>query len=788
MSYTSTHWGVYRPVVEGGKLRALEPAPWDRDPSPIGQSMAAAIDGPARVRRPAVREGFLREVQGGRRESSRRRGQEAFVEVPWDEALDLVAAELRRVRERHGNPAIFGGSYGWASAGRFHHAQGQLHRFLNGFGGYAYSVDTYSLGAGRVLLPHIVADMDSLLAQHTSWDVLGEHCDLFVAFGGLPLRNGQVSPGGASDHQLNGALQRLTQGRTKFINVSPVRHDLDGAPNAEWLPIRPGSDTALMVAIAHVLITEGLHDQAFLARYCVGFEPFEAYVLGTSDRQPKTAAWAAARTGIAADRITALARQMAAGRTLVNTAYSLQRAQHGEQPFWMAVVLAAMLGQIGLPGGGFGLGYGCMNNTGSGRAPFSGPRLPQGRNPVETFIPVARIADMLLHPGEPFDYNGRHLHYPEARLVYWAGGNPFHHHQDLNRLVQAWQRPETIIVHEPFWTATARHADIVLPVTTPLERDDIGSAASDRFMIAMKAAIGPIGRARDDYTIFSQLAARLGFEGDFTQGRDAMQWLRHLYDESRERAAAHHIELPGFDSFWVEGRFEVPRPARPVVMLEGFRADPAAHALPTPSGKIEIHSATIAGFDYEDCLGHPAWFEPAPSSWPLHLLSSQPATRLHSQYDHGSVSAASKIAGCEPLTMNPQDAAFRSIAAGDVVRVFNVRGAFLAGVRLSDGLMPGVVQIATGAWYDPMDPRRPGSLDKHGNPNLVTPDVGSSRLSQGCSAQSARVEIERWQETLPALPTVTAFEPPSLVASLPASPSPAPPLNARATVRARSRA
>ncbi len=753
--YTSLHWGTYRPQVRDGKLQALLPAEWDRDPSPIGASIPGAIDSPSRIRRPAVRQGFLERPGSG----GDRRGLEPFVEVDWDTALDLAASELSRVRERHGNRAIFGGSYGWASAGRFHHAQSQLHRFLNGFGGYVYSVDSYSLGAGRVLMPHIVGNMDWLLAQHSSWNNLAEHCQLFVAFGGLPAKNAQTSPGGASDHLLRPALRRMAEAGVRFINISPLRGDLDG-DDVEWWPIRPGSDTALMLALAHVLVSENLHDSAFLARHAVGFEVFRDYLLGHADGQPKDPAWAAALTDIPAPRIVELARRMAASRCMLNIAYSLQRAIHGEQPFWMLVTLAALLGQIGLPGGGFGVGYGCMNNTGSGRAAFSGPRLAQGQNPVEDFIPVARFVDMLLHPGAPFDYNGQSRRYPEVRLLHWAGGNVFHHHQDLNRLIRAWQKPETIIVQEQYWTAQAKYADIVLPATTALERDDIGSAASDRFMIAMKRAIEPVGEARDDHCILAGLARRLGFADAFTEGRTPAEWLRHLYDDSRQRATGHGIELPPFDAFWDAGRFEIAYPPDETVLLESFRRDPLANPLPTPSGKLEIFSARIAGFGYPDCPGHPVWLEPPAARHPLHLLSNQPQTRLHSQYDHGAYSRASKIHGREPLTLHPEDAAARGIAAGDVVRVYNQRGALLAGAVLSDGIRPGVVQLATGAWYDPLSPGEPGSLEVHGNPNVLTNDVGASRLSQGCSAQTCRVQIERWQGEAP---PISAFEPPPLL-------------------------
>lgn len=757
MAFTSTHWGNYRPVVRDGKLTGMEPAPWDSDPSPIGQSIPGAIDSPTRVRRPAVRRGFLHPAT--RHDSGAQRGREAFVEVPWDEALDLVAAELRRVRDTHGNRAIFGGSYGWSSAGRFHHAQSQLHRFLNGFGGYVYSKDSYSLGAGRVLLPHIVDAMDNLLQQHTSWEVLERRCELFVSFGGLPARNTQVSPGGASQHGVRPALRRMAAaGRTRFVNISPVRDDMAEVPQAQWLAVRPGTDVALMLGLAHVLLAENLHDRAFPASHTTGFEQVRDYILGHGDGQPKTPRWAAERCGIAAEDIVSLARRMAAQRTLINVVYSLQRARHGEQTFWMAVTLAALLGQIGLPGGGFGLGYGCMNYIGSGQTSFSGARLPQGHNAVAQFIPVARIADMLLQPGAPFEYNGGQHRYPDVRLVYWAGGNVFHHHQDLNRTIEAWQRPETIITHEQYWTAQARHSDIVLPATTALERDDIGSASNERFMVAMQAAIAPVGEARDDYAIFTALAQRLDFAQAYTEGRDTGQWLRHLYESSRPRAQAQGIALPAFDDFWQAGHFELPAPQRPVVLLERFRADPIAHPLPTPSGRIELYSETIAGFGYDDCPGHATWFAPEmDSDSPIHLLSVQPATRLHSQYDHGAVSRASKIAGREPIALNTADAAARGIADGDVVRVFNRRGAFLAGARLSDGILSGVAQIATGAWYDPVDAHRPHSLDKHGNANVVTPDIGSSRLGQGCAAQTTRVQIERWEARLP---PITAFDPP----------------------------
>lgn len=768
MRLTSSHWGTYTVDDTAADGPRLLPLPGDPDPSPIGLSMLAAYrDGP-RVQRPSVRASWLRDGAGARPDL---RGREPFVEVAWDHALDLVAAEVERVRTQHGNRAIFGGSYGWSSAGRFHHAQSQVHRFLNATGGYVRHQDSYSLGAARVLMPHIVASMDELMASHHAWSVLVEHTKLFVGFGGVPAKNAQVSAGGNCEHRTRPGLAAMARAGCRFVNFSPVRVDLDAPPESvEWIPIRPGSDTAVMLALAHSIVAAGRHDRLQIERLTVGFERFESYLLGRDDGIAKDARWAAALSGVPADRIERLAHELCDTRSLVNTSWSLQRADHGEQPFWALVSLAACIGQIGLPGGGFGVGYGAANLMGSPHHRFAGPVLSQGRNAVDDFIPVARIADLLLHPGESFQYNGRTHRYADIRLVYWAGGNPFHHHQDLNRLIMAWRRPESIIVHEQVWNATAKMADIVLPATSSLERSDIGFSTREPLLVAMKPVLAPPGEARDDYAIFTALAQRLGCADVFTEGRDPMQWLRHMYEEARPRAAQAGLELPPFDVFWEAGGVRLPDNPSPPVMLADFRADPQTHRLKTPSGRIELFSSTIAGFGLPDCPGHATWFEPA--EWlgcaeaarhPLHLLSDQPAGKLHSQLDFSAYSRSLKRSGREPLWLSTQDAAARGIRDGQTVRVFNDRGACLATAYVTPDILPGVARLATGAWFDPDTPGEPGGLERHGNPNVLTRDAGASGLSQGCSAQTCLVDVAPWHDPDPA---VRAFEPPAFTTAL----------------------
>ena len=763
---TATHWGIYQATSTHD--RRLEVLPWDGDeaPSLIGEGAVSAVHHPCRVKWPAVRESYLTGGPGANRE---RRGAERFVEVSWEKALDLAAAELARVRQTHGNAAIFGGSYGWASAGRFHHAQSQLHRFLNCLGGYTPSIDTYSYAAVSALMPHIVGPFSRLiLDEATSWDAMEGHSDLVVMFGGLPLKNAQVNAGGVGRHTMRGWLKRMRAGGTRFVSISPIRTDAPDETEAEWLAPWPGTDTALMLGLAHVLHTEGLADSDFIGRYTVGFQHFLPYLTGQTDGVPKDADWASGICRVDAGSIRDLARRMARGRTMILVAWSLQRAEHGEQPCWMAVVLAAMLGQIGLPGGGFGIGHGCENGVGNPTDPIRFPAFPQGSNPVADGIPVARISDALLAPGEAYRFNGADRNYPDLRLVYWAGGNPFHHQMDLGKLVRAFQRPETIIVSEIWWTATARHADIVFPVTSAFERRDIALVRWDPAMVAMEPMLRPRDGARDDYEIFAELAERLGVRDAFTEGKTSEEWIGEIWTATRETGAARGTAFPDLQAFREAGVVERPVRGAGQVLLADFRADPERCRLNTPSGKVEIFSERIAGFGYADCPGHPTWIPPTEflgsataRTFPMHLISNQPRTRLHSQLDCGDVSRGSKVGDREPATLNPHDAAARGIADGDVIRIFNRRGHCLAGAVLSNAVMPGVVQLSTGAWYDPETPGDPAALCKHGNPNVLTRDAGSSELGQGPIAQSALVQVEKFRGVPP---PVTAFRPPVIVA------------------------
>ena len=758
-----SHWGAFSAEVDNGRIVGVHPFEHDPQPSHLIEAIPDAVHSQTRIAQPMVRQGWMSRGAG----NGRGRGREPFVPVSWDKALDLVAGEIERVRREHGSEAIMGGSQGWSSAGIFHEARGQLHRLLAASGGYVDQTMNYSFGAALAFLPHVVGSPQPVVGPLTSWTSIARHTRLMVLFGGANPKNTQVIKGGCAAHSTGQWMADVARAGVRMINVSPIREDGPDTVRPEWIPIRPNTDTAMLLALTHTLVSESLHDERFLTAYCSGFERVLPYLMGKTDGQPKTADWAAAITGVPAETVRTLARDMAATRTMVTASWSLQRAHHGEQTYWATILLAAALGQIGLPGGGFGFGYGSTAGIGDPPLTFAPPNMEGIPNPVRVAIPAARIADCLLNPGEAYDFNGKRGTYPDIKLVYWAGGNPFHHHQDINKLRRAWEKPETIVVHEPWWTATARHADIVLPATTSLERNDIGGSRRDRFIMAMQQAIEPVGQARNDFAIFSELARRLGCADAYSNGRDEMAWLRHLYEQCR-RSAGNAMPLPDFDGFWEQGWLEIPAACDEYVLFGEFRADPAKHPLRTPSGRIELYSDKIAGFGYDDCPPHPAWIEPSEwlgaqlaQSYPLHLVSSQPRDRLHSQMDSGPVSAGGKVAGREAVSINPADAKARGIQDGDVVRVFNTRGACLAGAIVTDTVSTGVVRLSCGAWYDPADDSEQ-ALCRHGNANVLTRDEGTSKLGQGPSSATALVEVERFtQDFAP----VHAFVAPALAAA-----------------------
>ena len=729
------HWGAFEAVVEDGRLKSTRP--WEgsgADPDMIG-ALPDLVHSSNRVDQPYVREGWLRYHENS--DGTGRRHEE-FIPVSWETALSLTAAEVRRVRETHGHTSLFAGSYGWSSAGRFHHARTQLRRFFGAVGGFTDQTSNYSWGAAQIILRNVLGTDEAVSGAATSWKSISENTNVFVAFGGLAEKNWRVTSGGAGNFHMPDHVRTARKNGTKFIVVSPMADDIPDGSDAQWIAPRPGSDTAIILALCNEMVKRGRADLDFLASHCSGYDTLLSHLTGKQDGIEKNLRWAATISDVPMKDLQSLADQIETGRVMLTAAWSLQRAHRGEQPYWALIALAAILGQIGLPGGGFSFGYGSLNAVGEGAHKGLIPSLPVLGNENGMKIPVARISDMLEHPGKSIPFDGKQITLPDIRLIYWAGGNPFHHAQDLFRLNQLWTQPETVVVHEQTWTATAMRADIVLPATTSVERNDIGGSSRDPHVFHMPQLIDPVGQARDDYDILSDLAMRLDCEAIFTEDRNADQWLRHLWETSCAESHPSGIQPPDFDALVAMNVWRVPKPEPPEVLLSSFRERPMDCPLNTPSGKIELASPRIASYGYDNISGHPEWVPP--KEWignatgdQLALLSRQPRKFLHSQLSRTHLAKP----GPPEVMMNPQDAQDRDLADGAEVEVSSDRGGCHAVVRISDVCRSGVVVMETG----PMFLGSSGGIDHGGNPNALTPDIATSELSQATAAQSCLVRV-----------------------------------------------
>ena len=737
---TLTHWGAFDLTVVDGEVTAVAGVAGDPDPSQLGQHLLRSNE--CRVLRPSVRSSWL---ESGPFAAPELRGQDRFVEVSWDQALDLAAQALERVRATSGNESIFGGSYGWASAGRFHHAPSQLKRFLNCIGGFVPSIGTYSHAAAEVVAPRVLGiDLPSFLRASTPITEVVEHSDVFVSFGGFPAHNTQISSGGDAHHWYRPELRRAAERGCRFISVSPNFGAFDAELGAEWLPIRPGTDAALLLGLSGEIVKRGLQSTSFLTQYCDGSEAFmdsltgvsEAGVseTGVSDGLVKDAAWAAEICGLDEAVVAALAIDIATAATTVNSTWSTQRVENGEQAVWALIALGCVAGQMQTPGGGIAFGYGSVGSVGESPSTETLGFIPQGQNPVKVRIPVSRIADALMSPGTEYSFNGSTWTYPNIEVIYWSGGNPFHHHQDLNRLHQAWQNASAVFVNEPFWTATAQRADIVFPATIGMERTDFGGAWTGPHLVAMEQAVEPPGEAKDDHWIFAQLAERLNCGEGFTEGRSVEEWLDWFYETVRQDSPS----LPAYEVFKSEGVVDRPPRSTPDRFAE-FLADSEAHPLPTPSGRIEL-----ALKDHELLLGpgsapHPAWTSPvewcgSASEDEVHLISPMPKNRLHSQF--------SFVDDDDTMVLvHPKDAARFGLNHGDPVRIWNERGDCFGRADVTDQIRPGVVLMENGAWL-PAPNSDSGDLPRHGNPNTLTSDRPTSVWGQATAAHSCLARIE----------------------------------------------
>jgi len=649
-----------------------------------GLQMARVQYSPERLRKPLLRKGP--------------RGSGEFEEVEWDQALDLVAERLAEIKDRYGNEAILRMGGSGACVGALHHTGRLPMRFLSMFGGFTDLYWSYSSAAGTYAAPFVLGTGRSGIDPGTL-----QHTELIILWGANIV-----------DARLETDLEpRIREAKARGVEViviDPRRTSTVKTLSNKWIPIYPGTDTALMMAILYVLIDEGLVDREFVGKYSQGFDELENYVSGAPDGVAKTPRWAEETCGSPAELIIELARLY--GRThptALIPGLSIQRTIAGEEAIRMAIALQVATGNLGVLGGSTGgLTWGKLPSP-----RIQGLGVPP--NPVEAILPVYHWPDAVLE--------GKAGGYPsDIKAIYNVGSNYLIQGSDIHKNIRAFEAVEFSVSHERFMTPTAKYCDVVLPVTTYLERSDIKIPDGGNWLLYSGQAVPPLPEARNDYDIFCDLAERLGFLEEFSEGRSEEDWLRHFAEDS---------EIPDYDEFKRAGIHFSGDLMR--VALSDFVADPEANPLNTPSGLVQISSEPYAETGFP---AFPTWRGlETEEAYPLRLVSPKSRYRVHSQNDNIPWFKEREKHG---LWINPPDAASRGIKSGDEVYVSSPQGRTTVAAIVTEDIMPGVVSLLEGVWVT-FDSE---GVETSGSVNVLTSTV-PTMPSHGSRTHSVNVQVRK---------------------------------------------
>lgn len=681
-----------------------------------------------------------------------KRGEGKFKRISWDEATAFIAAEMTRITEKYGREAIY---YNYQS-GAYYHTQGSpaWKRLLNLTGGYLNFHNTYSTAQIANATPYTHG-------QYTGSNFTQiAHSDLVVLFG-LNLSETRMSGGG----QVEEMRRALETSKARVIIIDPRYTDSVITEHAEWLPLRPTTDAALVAGIAHTLITENLINEAEVNKYCVGYdrstlpeaaEPnasYKDYVLGTgNDGTVKTPEWAADITGIPANRIRQLAREIASARAcFICQGWGPQRHANGEQTVRAIQTLPALTGHFGRQGTNNG-------NWGYGK-PYGVPLLATGTNPITTSIPCYLWTDAILNPEKmtalTMGVRGVDKLKTGIKMFFNQAGNVLlNQHGDTNRtrkILADETLCETIVVIENHMTPSAKYADILLPETSYLEAEDLVDSSyaegAHHFMVAIQKTITPMWEVRSTYDVCADIAGHLGLREKFTEGKTQAQWAEAHYQQIREK----RTYLPQWHIAKEKGVIDqqVATEKESIAFLS-FREDPGANPLATPSGKIEIYSQALADLAKKWILPQGDRIPAVPefcvvkeshlnkeltAKYPLQLSGFHTKGHTHSTYTN---ILALHEAVPDEVWINPIDAQARQLHSGDRVRVFNDRGIVEMPCKVTQRILPGVAAMPQGAWTR-LDSN---GVDVGGCINTLTSPLPSP-LAKGNPQHTNLVEITR---------------------------------------------
>ncbi len=615
------------------------------------------------------------------------RGEGRFEPISWDEALDITAREWIRIRDTYGVGSRYVNyATGQCSVLRGSHMARRLLALDGGFLGSYYSYSAACMAKASEIMYGTEQTGNSLrLFEESEFIILWSH--------------------NPADSRYDSTMHHLRRAKAKgvpIVVVDPRRSTTVKQLGAEWIAIRPATDAAMLDAMAYEIYTRGLHDAAFLERCCLGFEDYVNYLTGKDDGVIRSAEWAAPICGVDAETIRSLAIRYAGAKpAALIQGLGAQRHACGEQAARGAITLAAMTGNVGVRGGWSGGNAFIFEHA--------TPKFPQPADPFPMSIPVFTWTQAVERGGEMTEYDGvrggEKLPSNIKMIVNLAGNCLINQHSDINRtseILRDESKCEFILCSDLFMTPSAKFADILLPGISFFEYDNITPPwMYGGFLCFNKKVVEPLGDSRHEYDWLRELAARLGLEEEFSEGRTKEQWLEHIYNDLRSR----ETELPTYEEFSKGGIYRYKHTAD-FIAFEKSVQDPEKYPFNTPSGRIEIYSPSVAQGKYRDFfppipryVQPPEGFDdPLAERYPLQLIGWHSFRRCHSVHDNNA-----SLEAMEPqrLYIHPADAAPRGIAEGDTVLVFNDRGRIRIPAHLTEDLRPGVTALSQGAWYAP---------------------------------------------------------------------------------------
>ncbi|WP_426713214.1 DMSO/selenate family reductase complex A subunit [Cronobacter muytjensii] len=667
-----------------------------------------------------------------------KRGEGKFARISWDEATTLIADNLRRITEKYGPASRFMHTDTAVSGGAFS-GDKMARRLLNLTGGYLESYHSVSMGNTAAATPYTYGTA----ASGSSLDTLTE-TKLVILWG----HNPNETIFGHTNHY----FQQMKRNGTRFIVVDPRYSDTVASLADQWVPLLPTTDNALMDAMMYVIISENLHDSAFIARYAIGFdesmmpegvpagESLTAYLFGNKDGVAKTPEWAERITRVPAHTIRQLARDYATTKpAALIQGWGPQRHICGERTARGSTLLATITGNVGVKGG-WAAGYGGIGNRLFCADPYSVP------NPVTAKISImnwVQACDDAQQVTPECGLKGAEALSSTIKFIFNLAGNYLaNQNPDINQTVKVLEdesKVEFIVVSDLFLTPSALYADLLLPETSFMERWNIGETwGTGNYLLLSQKLVEPQFERRSDYDWLRDVARKLGIEARFSEGRSEKQWVEHIWEKTREALADR--ELPDFAGLCQNPHVYLKAP--PYVAFEANIRDPENHPFPTPSGKIEIFSKRLWEMNHPEipALSHYVPAQEGPqdalrAKYPLQLITWKGKNRANStQYANPWLQEVQR----QQLWINPQDAQARNIRQGDMVRVYNDRGVVQIPAEVTPRIIPGVVAMQAGAWWQP-DAQ---GVDNGGCPNVLT-SARITPLAKGNAHQTLLVEVTK---------------------------------------------